>query len=136
MKNLSLLFFFFLVLSVTSFSQISNLLVNGQTSNFTMASGDQFGWSYDVPNAGDTTLVVIWIDADQNGVLNPAVDVVWTFFLQVDGGQETQGGPPDIDGSANGHVVFQQNLGLAPAHYIMVFTNNNISQSVAGTVTN
>jgi hypothetical protein len=101
-----------------------------------MASGDQFGWSYDVPNAGDTTLVVIWIDTDQNGILNPSIDVVWTFFNQIDGGQNTQGAPPDLDGLANGHVVFQQNLGLAPAHYIMVFQNHNNLNSVAGTVTN
>jgi hypothetical protein len=136
MKNLSLLFLLSLFLSITAYGQVTNLTVNGQTSNFTMASGDQFGWSYDVPNAGDTTLVVIWIDTDQNGVLNPSIDVVWTFFNQIDGGQNTQGGPPDLDGLANGHVVFQQNLGLAPAHYIMVFQNHNNLQSIAGTVTN
>jgi hypothetical protein len=136
MKNLSLLFSFFLVLSVTSFPQVSNLLVNGQTSNPTMASGDQLGWSYDVPVAGDTTLIVIWVDADQNGILNPSVDVVWTFFNQIDGDPNGQGGPPDMDGLANGHVSFQQNLGLAPAHYIMTFENHNNTKSIATTVTN
>src|SRR5664280_2333722 len=135
MKNLSLLLVLLFFFSLNSYSQITNLIVNGQTSNSTMASGDQLSWSFDVPNAGDTTLVVIWIDADQNGILNPSVDVVWTFFNQVDGDPNGQGGPPDLDGSANGHVSFQQNLGLAPAHYIMTFENHNITKSMATTVT-
>ena len=41
-----------------------------------------------------------------------------------------------MDGLANGHVSFQQNLGLAPAHYIMTFENHNNTQSIATTVTN
>lgn len=137
MKKLSLLFLFSLFISLPAYSQVTNLLVNGQSSgtNFSMASGDQLGWSYDVPTPGDTTLIVIWVDANQNGTLD-ANDVVWTSFYQVDGVINTQGGPPDLDGLANGHVVFQQNLGLAPAHYIMVFTNHNISKNVIGTVTN
>ena len=130
MKNLSLLLTLLLFLSVTAYSQVTNLKVNGSSSNFTMASGDQFGWSYDVPHPGDTTLVVIWIDIDQNGILNPSIDVVWTFFNQIDGDPNGQGGPPDIDGVADGHVSFQQNLGLAPAHYIMTFNNHNNIQSI------
>ena len=135
MKNLSLLFTLLFLLSFTAYSQVTNLTVNGSSSNFTMASGDQFGWSYDVPNAGDSTLIVIWIDADQNGILNPSVDVVWTFFNQIDGDQNGQGGPNDMDGLADGHVSFHQNLGLAPAHYIMTFNNHGNVQSVPGTVT-
>jgi len=136
MKNLSLLFVLSFFITMTAYSQVTNLLVNGQTSNSTMASGDQLSWSYDVPVAGDTTLIVIWIDADQNGILNPSVDVVWTFFNQIDGDTQGQGGPPDMDGIANGHVSFQQNLGLAPAHYIMTFENHNNTKSIATTVTN
>ena len=135
MKNLSLLLTLLLFLSITAYSQVTNLKVNGSSSNFTMASGDLFGWSFDVPNAGDTTLVVIWIDTDQNGILNTSVDVVWTFFNQIDGDPNGQGGPPDIDGVADGHVSFQQILGLAPAHYIMTFHNHNNTQSIAGIIT-
>jgi hypothetical protein len=136
MKNLSILFVLLFFFSLNAYSQITNLNVNGVNSNFTMVSGDLFGWSFDVPNVGDTTLIVIWIDADQNGVLNPSVDVVWTFFNQIDGDPNGQGGPPDIDGGANGHVSFQQNLGLAPANYIMTFNNHDNIQSIAGTITN
>jgi hypothetical protein len=136
MKYLSLLLVSFLLFSFSSYSQVTNLKVNGQSLTFTGVSGSQFGWSFDVPNHGDTTLVVIWIDTDQNGTLNTSVDVVWTFFNQIDGDPNGQGGPPDIDGLADGHVSFQQNLGLAPARYIMTFKNHNNTQSVAGTITN
>jgi Secretion system C-terminal sorting domain len=136
MKNLSLLLVLLFFFSLNAYSQVTNLKVNGSSSNFTTVSGDQFGWSYDVPNAGDTTLVVIWIDTDQNGILNPSVDVVWTFFNQIDGDPNGQGGPPDIDGAVDGHVSFQQNLGLAPAHYIITFNNHDNLQSIGGTITN
>ena len=136
MKNLSLILIFLLLLSFTAYSQVTNVTVNGQTSNFTMASGDQLSWSYDVPTPGDSTLIEIWIDADQNGALNPAVDVLWTYFVQIDGDTHGQNGPPDGDGIVNGHVSMQQALGLAPAHYIMVFKNHNNYKYIAGTITN
>jgi hypothetical protein len=136
MKNLSLLFAFLFFLSLTAYSQVTNLKVNGSSSNFTGVSGDQFGWNYNVPNPGDTTLGEIWVDVDQNGILNPAVDILWTYFLQIDGDSHGHNGPPDVDGVANGYVGFQTKLGLAPAHYIMVFKNHNIYSSVAGSINN
>ena len=136
MKNLSLLLTLLLFLSVTAYSQVTNVTINGQTSNFTMVSGGQLSWAYDVPNLGDSTLMEIWVDADSNGVLNPAVDVLWTYFVQIDGDTHGQNGPPDGDGLVNGHVTMQQSLGLAPAHYIMVFKNHNNYKYVAGKVTN
>src|ERR1035437_5189005 len=136
MKNLSLLLTLLLFLSVTAYSQVTNVTINGQTSNFNMASGSQLSWAYDVPNPGDSTLMEIWDDADSNGVLNPAVDVLWTYFVQIDGDIRGQNGPPDAEGSVNGHVTMQQSLGLAPAHYIMVFKNHNNYKYLAGKVTN
>jgi hypothetical protein len=136
MKNLSLLLTLLLFLSVTAYSQVTNVTVNGQTSNFTMVSGGQLSWAYDVPNLGDSTLMEIWVDADSNGVLNPTVDVLWTYFVQIDGDTHGQNGPPDGDGLVDGHVIMQQPLGLAPAHYIMVFKNHNNYKYIAGKVTN
>ena len=136
MKNLSLLLVLPLFLSLTAYSQVTNLVVNGQTSNFTMASGDQISWAYNVPNPGDSTLIEIWVDADQNGILNPAVDVLWNCMVQIDGDTKGQNGVPDMDGLANGYVSIQANVGLAPAHYIMVFKNHNNYKYIAGTVTN
>ena len=135
MKKFWLLIGFFFLVSGISYSQVTNLTVNSVTNNFTMASGDQISWSYNVPNPGDTTLIEIWIDTDQNGVLNTSTDVLWNYFLQIDGDSHGQNGPPDIDGTANGQVALQMNIGLAPAHYIMVFKNHNSYRMVAGNVT-
>ncbi|MCU7492365.1 MAG: T9SS type A sorting domain-containing protein [Bacteroidota bacterium] len=133
-KMLFLSLFLFVLFVSSSYSQITNLTVVGSTASFSVRSGDNFGWSYNVPNAGDTTLVQIWIDADQNGVLNPAVDVLWTFFNQIDGDSRGQNGPPDIDYTANKSVAFESPLGLAPAHYIMLFRNHRHYTTFTGVV--
>lgn len=133
-KTLLFLFFMLAVTANSSYCQVSNLVVAGTASNFTVNSGDLFGWSYNVPAAGDTTLIQIWIDADQNGVINPSADQLWIYFNQIDGDPRGQGGPPDIDGKADKSVSFMSKLGLAPAHYILLFRNHNKYQTVKGTV--
>ncbi len=125
---------FCLLLTFETFGQISNLKVNGSSANFSMASGDVVSWSYDVPNPGDTTLLDFWIDVNNNGKIDSA-DVQWVYFNQIDGDTQGQNGPPDIDGSVDGHVAFQQKVGLAPAHYIMTFQNNDSVVTISGTVT-
>lgn len=135
MKNILRVLFITMICSFLSYGQVSNLLVNGVSNNFTGVSGAQFGWSYGVPNAGDTTLIQIWIDTDNNGTLNTSVDVLWNSFIQIDGDPKGQNGPPDIDGTVNSQVSFQQNLGLAPAHYILYFKNNNAIALSAGLIT-
>ncbi|MGE5352821.1 MAG: T9SS type A sorting domain-containing protein [Acidobacteriota bacterium] len=135
MRKLLLFMLLMLVLTVSSsYSQISNLSVLGKPTGFTVTSGDNFGWSFNVPNAGDTTLVQIWLDADQNGVINPSVDVLWTFFNQIDGDPRGQNGPPDVDGTANKTVSFLMPLGLAPAHYVLLFRNHGHYTTAAGVV--
>ena len=135
MKNQILLVILFLFLFVINLqAQVTNLTVNGVTSDFTMTTGDEISWSYNVPNVGDTTLVEIWIDTDMNGELNESIDVIWTYFLQIDGDPEGYNGPPDIDGEANGHVSFQQAVGLAPADYVMIFKNHNDVETISGSV--
>ena len=126
-----LLFFAF---AVSMFGQITNLQVKGVSSDFTIASGDDVSWSYDVPNPGDTTFCNFWIDANNNKMLDSA-DVDWTYFNQIDGDTEGHNGPPDMDGVANGHVSFQQKVGLAPGHYILTFNNNGSLIGIPGTVT-
>jgi Secretion system C-terminal sorting domain len=135
MKRFWLLLGFFFLVTCISYSQVTNLTVNSTTNNFTMVSGDTISWSYNVPNPGDTTFIQIWIDTDQNGALNTSTDVLWNYFEQIDGDNQGQNGPPDMDGTANGQVSFHQNIGLAPAHYIMVFKNHNSYSYVAGSVT-
>lgn len=129
---------FFIVVWFTAFglqtnAQISNLVVNGSTTHFTMVSGDVISWSYDLP-VGGLAMIQIWIDVNSNQTIQPDVDVLWTAFTQTDG-QGNDDGPPDMDGQVNGQIIFSMNLGLAPANYVLSFSNNNSTAAIPGTVT-
>ena len=133
MKKFTVLFLLLCFFTAGLNAQVTNLLVNGSSTNFTMASGDAISWSYDIP-AGGTADIQLWIDVNQNGAIDQNTDILWQAFTQTDG---TQGkdGPPDIDGTVNGSISFGMPIGLAPAHYIMSFKNNGIGQTVVGIIT-
>jgi len=135
MKNFTKIFCLvcFCFLSSTLFAQVTNLTVNGSSTNFSMASGDTIDWSYNLP-IGGTAIAQIWIDVNSNTTIEPATDVLWQAFTQTDG-QQGNNGPPDLDGAVDGHISFAMNIGLAPAQYIMSFKNNNVGLEVYGTVT-
>jgi hypothetical protein len=122
-----------IVAPVTS-AQVTNLTIQGSTSSFTFVSGGNLSWAYDVPN-GDTTTCEIWIDVNKNSVIEPGTDRLYMSFLQADGVMDGLNGPPDIDGSKNGHVVFQSPVGIAPETYIMKFTDNGTGMQLPGTCT-
>ncbi len=123
----------FFILSTETSAQISNLLVNGSSTHFSMVSGDEISWSYNL-SVGDTALLEIWLDVNSNNVIDQGTDVLWQSFYQIDGGQG-QNGPPDIDGEANGEISFAQEVGLSPGDYVMSFSNNGSTMAVPGTVT-
>jgi hypothetical protein len=124
---------FVFALSSNMYGQITNLLVNGSSTNFTMASGGEISWSYSLP-VGGTALLQIWIDVNSNTVLDPGTDMMWQAFYQTDG-QSGHNGPPDMDDSVNGRIRFAQEVGLAPGKYIMSFSNNSLMVTIPGTVT-
>lgn len=128
-----LFFVFVLIFSSAAYAQVTNLLVNGSSTHFTMESGSEISWSYNLP-VGGTALLQIWIDVNSNTVIEPATDVLWQSFYQIDGRMDLNG-PPDLDGSVNGQIVFAQPVGLAPADYVMSFNNNNSPVTISGTVT-
>lgn len=135
MKNLIR---FFMITIFTFFStqleaQISNLVINGSTTHFTMASGDAISWSYNLP-VGGTASIQIWIDVNNNQTIQPDTDVIWIAFSQTDG-QSGIDGPPDMDGQVNGQITFSSPVGLAPADYVLSFSNNNSTATISGTVT-
>jgi len=120
------------ILSSTARTQVTGLLVNGVPTNFTMTTGDTIGWTFNCP-VGSTTVFDLWFDVNANGTIDPGVDQLVQTFSQTDG--DTAGnGPPDLDGSANGHVIFAQPVGLAPGHFVMKLTNNGLSVICAGTI--
>jgi len=134
MKKINTIFIavFILLFNLIGYSQVTNLTVNGSSSNFTMTSGDQISWTYNVPS-GASTLVQIWYDVNGNGSVDNS-DVMWQAFEQTDGDTVGNNGPPDMN-SAAGTVSLAQPVGLAPGKYIMVFTQNNQSVTINGTVT-
>ena len=114
--------------------QVTNLVVNGVSSNFSGASGDTVTWTYDLP-VGATAFGELWYDVNGNGTIESGTDVPRFLFSQTDGDTNGNGGPPDMDGIANGHIVFHQRIGLAPGKYVFRVTQNSAGQSISGTVT-
>ncbi len=130
-------YFFLLIIlislvSVSSLAQISNLVVNGSSTSFTMTTGDTIHWEYDISPAGATVNGELWYDVDGNGVIDPATDKPRFVFTQTDGNSSGNGGPPDMDGTVNGHVVFMQHVGLAPGKYVFKLSYNGTSHIVTG----
>ena len=124
---------FVFVFSSTGSAQISNLLVNGSSTHFTVMSGGEMSWSYNLP-VGGTALLEIWIDVNANTIVEPATDILWQAFYQMDG-QQGYSGPPDMDGLVNGQISFGTPIGLAPAEYIMSFSNSGSTVTISGTIT-
>jgi hypothetical protein len=115
-------------------AQVTNLMVNGVSSNFSAASGGTLTWSYNVP-VGAATYGEIWYDVNQNGVIDPG-DILYMAFTQVDGVANGKNGPGDGDGLANGIVTLTPTvIGIAPGMYILTFTQNASVAIIKGTVT-
>lgn len=122
-----------LFVSTITHAQVTNLIINGSSGSFSFTSGDAISWSFDIPS-GATVDGEYWYDVNQNGTIEPDTDVARFIFTQTDGDTNGNGGPPDMDGLVNGHVVFMQPVGLAPGKYVGKFTHNASSLERAGTV--
>ena len=126
-----LLSFFF---TINMHAQVTNLQVNGVSSNFTVASGGVLTWNYNVP-VGATAVNEIWYDVNQNGSID-AGDILYASFSVTDGVANGDNGPGDGDGLANGLIILSPTvLGFAPGQYILKFTENNQGITIVGTVT-
>ena len=124
---------FLMFLAFPAQSQVTNLTVNGLSSNFIVTTGDTVRWEYNLP-VGATATGELWYDVNQNGTIEPGTDVARFIFTQTDGDTNGNGGPSDMDGAVDGHVLFFQRLGLAPGMYVFKVTQNNVGMTVAGTV--
>jgi len=132
----SILFSLIFFTSTLTYAQISNLLVNGSNTTFTMTSGDSVSWTYHVSPAGATAQIQIWYDANSNGSIDAGTDLIWQIFPQTDGVTDGGDGPPDNDGTSNGVVVLDKiPIGLAPGKYVMSFSQGGTTLTMTGTVT-
>lgn len=138
MKRINWLSLAFLVLlfGYLANADVTNLKVNGFSSNFTMVQGDSIKWEYNLPFDG-TAEGKIWVDLNGNGVLDPLADKSIMGAIQTDGQSVgVDNNPGDMDGLVNGHILtVMGNVSLPPAKYIFNFSNSGIAQSIAGTVT-
>ena len=126
----------FVLIFFTSLSnaQVSNLQVIGSSSPFTITSGDNLSWSYNL-STGGTSNVEIWVDVNANLSIDQGVDILMFQFLITDGDPEGENGPPDMDEEVNGAISFgPMALGLTPSSYILNFTENSVGQMLTGTV--
>ena len=129
---------FFLVLLSFFFTQfthaqVTNLKVNGVSSNFNLASGDLFNWIFNIP-VGSTTVGEVYYDVNQNSIIDNG-DIVYAQFNLTDG-SSGDNGPGDGDGLVNGVITMPSSkIGLAPGKYILKFTENGSSAVITGTVT-
>jgi len=137
MKKLFLFFsvlLFVVFLSSINQAQVTNLKVNGSSSPFTMTSGDNLSWSYNL-SSGGTSIVEVWVDVNSNNTIDQSTDIRMFLFAITDGVSEGTNGPGDMDGTVNGAVsVGPFGLGLAPAKYIMKVTENGSGLTITGTV--
>ncbi len=123
-----------LLLAGRASSQISNLKVGGSGTNFTVNSGDTVSWSYNVSPVGATTVIQVWLDVNGNGAIDSSTDVLFQQLMQTDGDTQGNGGPPDMDGLANGSVQMHMPVGLAPGKYVLKFTEGGTSEIATGLV--
>ncbi|TAK65574.1 MAG: T9SS type A sorting domain-containing protein [Bacteroidetes bacterium] len=117
------------VIAVQSYSQVTNLVVNGSSTNFTMTSGDTVTWQFNLPT-GATADAVLWGDVNANGTIETNVDIKYLPFSISDGNQQGYDGPPDMDETVNGQIYFNMAVGLAPGHWIFEASHNSVGQSV------
>lgn len=130
-----LLFVILISAGTSTNAQVTNLSINGSSSNFIGTQDIGVQWQYDVP-VGSTTKVELWLHLGGSTFIDPSTDKsIFGAFYQTDGDAEGRNGPPDFDGLQNGHVVMNiPTIFLAPGKYIMKFTNNNQTVQISGTI--
>jgi hypothetical protein len=92
--------------------------VNGDTSKTSMVQGDNVGWGANC-GVGDTVTWEIWVDLNNNSVIDDPGDLMFVTFSVADGDTSQSGPPPDNNPVPDGWYRFSSAvIGLAPAHYI------------------
>ena len=113
--------FLFLLLSFQTSHALTNYVffsVNGDTSLSSMVQGDTLSWGANCAT-GAQTYWQIWIDIDQDSVLDNPGDKLLFEFAIADGDTSSQGPPPDISPTPDGWFICRPfEAGIAPAHYI------------------
>lgn len=119
----AIVLFAVLLLSAGAIAQPISITVNGLPTGSSITSGDQLTWQITLPSGG-TSNNVLWVDVNQNDVVDVATDRMIFQFQQQDGNSGYDG-PGDTDGIANGTITTQFPAGLAPARWLFVVSNGS-----------
>ncbi|MBI5216455.1 MAG: hypothetical protein HY960_11950 [Ignavibacteriae bacterium] len=131
-RNLiSFFIFIFLFISISS-AQIDSLVINGSDTSFTMVTGSVLTWRIHVAS-GVTSAIEVWLDVNNNGIIDTSTDKRRYSLTQTDG--SNSGGIPDMDGTLNGIIYLEYNLGIAPGTYLFQFTVGALTVTRRGTIT-
>lgn len=110
-----------LVFTIVFFSEptlaVTVLNLNGSPMPIALSQGDSLTWQYDCA-VGATTKNAIYIDLDNDNVIDPTDKVLYKF-CQTDGDTLGAWGPPDLDWTKNGSVTFTFKCSFAPGRTIM-----------------
>lgn len=133
--RLFLLLSLLLLISPHLSAQITNLTVNGSSSNFSVTQGQPLTWECNLP-VGGVLSCEIWIDLNGNEVIDPGIDKsMFGVFTQTDGDISGNNGPGDADSLKNGHVLlYLPGFNFAPGKYVFKFSNGGTTLYVTGTV--
>jgi hypothetical protein len=96
---------------------LGNLMVNGVKGGAKIQQGDIGQWNYQI-SVGGTANLELWVDVNNDSMLQENQDLHMFDFKQIDGGF-SEDAPPDKDGIANGIVFTEMPMGLAPARYFL-----------------
>lgn len=91
--------------SVTKSFATIGLTVNGQVNGGTFVQGGNFQWSITGLTNGAVTNNQLWVDLNNNGIIDPLSDLLFVSFSQTDGAAGGDNGPGDDDGVANGTIT-------------------------------
>jgi hypothetical protein len=82
------------------------ITVNGQATGVAIEQGATLHWVISGLMASQQVTNQLWLDKDENNIINPTTDILFIQFTQVDGLPGSQG-PGDDDGAANGVITTQ-----------------------------
>lgn len=136
-RHFTLLFVFTcaVLLGIETSAQVTNLKVNGSTSNFILPQEMGVTWECNIPTGGSAEFEV-WLHIGGSTFIDPSTDKsIFGTGMQTDGDLIGNNGPPDMDGLVNGHMSFTAStIHLAPGTYIFKFTNNGVTSTIKGIV--
>jgi hypothetical protein len=103
--------------------------VNGDTSANSIVQGDNVSWGANCATGAQVTWE-IWVDLNQNYVIDSGSDLMIATFDCTDGDTSAGGPPPDINPIPDGWFITPPMiLGVAPAQYIFKATDHTDNSS-------